>query len=97
MSRNLGALTSWNPVGLLRPVMGQLFTLPSKRFHSLRVCHQNPVFSPMPPNCSSHLILLDVKNPITFRVQNIFGAIITQFSLASCSFLLLMSKYLILF
>jgi hypothetical protein len=24
MSRNLGALSSWNPVGLLRPVMGQL-------------------------------------------------------------------------
>ena len=24
MSRNLGAVTSWNPVGLLRPVMGQL-------------------------------------------------------------------------
>jgi hypothetical protein len=24
MSRNLGALTSWNPVGLFRPVMGQL-------------------------------------------------------------------------
>jgi hypothetical protein len=26
MSRNLGALTSWNPVGLFRPVMGQLKT-----------------------------------------------------------------------
>jgi hypothetical protein len=26
MSRNLGALTSWNPVDLFRPVMGQLFT-----------------------------------------------------------------------
>jgi hypothetical protein len=25
MSRNLGVLTSWNPVGLFRPVMGQLF------------------------------------------------------------------------
>jgi hypothetical protein len=25
MSRNLGALTSWNPVGLFRPVMGQLY------------------------------------------------------------------------
>jgi hypothetical protein len=24
MSRNLGALTSWNPVGLFGPVMGQL-------------------------------------------------------------------------
>jgi hypothetical protein len=24
MSRNLGALTSWNPVGLFRPVMGLL-------------------------------------------------------------------------
>jgi hypothetical protein len=24
MSRNLGALTSWNPVGLFKPVMGQL-------------------------------------------------------------------------
>jgi hypothetical protein len=24
MSRNLGALTSWNPVGLFRPVMGKL-------------------------------------------------------------------------
>jgi hypothetical protein len=27
MSRNLGALTSWNPVGLLRPIMGQLFSV----------------------------------------------------------------------
>jgi hypothetical protein len=25
MSRNLEALTSWNPVGLFRPVMGQLY------------------------------------------------------------------------
>jgi hypothetical protein len=25
MSRNLGVLTSWNPVGLFRPVMGQLY------------------------------------------------------------------------
>jgi hypothetical protein len=25
MSRNLGALTTWNPVGLFRPVMGQLY------------------------------------------------------------------------
>jgi hypothetical protein len=25
MSRNLGALTSWNPAGLFRPVMGQLY------------------------------------------------------------------------
>jgi hypothetical protein len=25
MSKNLGALTSWNPVGLFRPVMGQLY------------------------------------------------------------------------
>jgi hypothetical protein len=25
MSRNLGTLTSWNPVGLFRPVMGQLY------------------------------------------------------------------------
>jgi hypothetical protein len=25
MSRNLGALTSWNPGGLFRPVMGQLY------------------------------------------------------------------------
>jgi hypothetical protein len=25
MSRNLGALTFWNPVGLFRPVMGQLY------------------------------------------------------------------------
>jgi hypothetical protein len=25
MSRNPGALTSWNPVGLFRPVIGQLF------------------------------------------------------------------------
>jgi hypothetical protein len=27
MSRNLGALTSWDPVGLFRPVMGQLYLL----------------------------------------------------------------------
>jgi hypothetical protein len=28
MSRNVGALTSWNPVGLFRPVMGQLSLFP---------------------------------------------------------------------
>jgi hypothetical protein len=28
MSRNLGALTYWNPVGLFRPVMGQLCLYP---------------------------------------------------------------------
>jgi hypothetical protein len=27
MSRNLGVLTSWNPVALFRPVMGQLYLL----------------------------------------------------------------------
>jgi hypothetical protein len=27
MSRNLGALISWNPVGLFRPVVGQLYLL----------------------------------------------------------------------
>jgi hypothetical protein len=27
MSRNLGALISWNPVGLFRPVMEQLYKL----------------------------------------------------------------------
>jgi hypothetical protein len=27
MSRNLGALTSWNHVGLFRPVMGQLYII----------------------------------------------------------------------
>jgi len=26
LSRNLGALTSWNPLGLSRPVMGLLFS-----------------------------------------------------------------------
>jgi hypothetical protein len=25
LSRNLGALNFWNPVGLFRPVMGQLY------------------------------------------------------------------------
>jgi hypothetical protein len=28
LSRNLGASTSWNPKGLLRPVMGRLLRLP---------------------------------------------------------------------
>jgi hypothetical protein len=27
MSRNLGTLISWNPVGLFRPVMGQLYLI----------------------------------------------------------------------
>jgi hypothetical protein len=30
MSRNLGALTSWNPVGLFRPVMGQIYKVAKK-------------------------------------------------------------------
>jgi hypothetical protein len=43
MSRNLGALTSWNPVGLIRPVMGLVYLFkhvtyfldyPCRRFHS---------------------------------------------------------------
>jgi hypothetical protein len=33
MSRNLGALTSWNPAGLFRPLMGRLYLLPLR--HSL--------------------------------------------------------------
>jgi hypothetical protein len=33
MSRNLGALTSWNPVGLFRPVMGQLYLFNFLRFN----------------------------------------------------------------
>jgi len=28
LSQNLGALTSWNPLGLSRPVMGLLYLLP---------------------------------------------------------------------
>jgi hypothetical protein len=32
MSRNLGALTSWNPVGLFRPVMGQIYLFIPKHF-----------------------------------------------------------------
>jgi len=27
LSRNLGALTSWNPLGLIRPVMGLIYLL----------------------------------------------------------------------
>jgi hypothetical protein len=36
MSRNLGTLTSWNPMGLFRPVMGQLL---QKKF--IGTCKQN--------------------------------------------------------
>jgi hypothetical protein len=32
MSRNLVALTSWNPVGLFRPVMGELLLMNVKRY-----------------------------------------------------------------
>ena len=35
LSRNLGALTFWNPLGLFRPVMGLLYFLPHKR-HDFR-------------------------------------------------------------
>jgi hypothetical protein len=40
MSRNLGALTSWNPVGLFRPVMGRLYLLPccNIRHNKLPIC-----------------------------------------------------------
>jgi hypothetical protein len=43
MSRNLGALTCWNPVGLFRPVMGQLFLnyFLSNRFTAAGQCHKN--------------------------------------------------------
>jgi hypothetical protein len=34
MSRNLGALTSWNPVGLFRPVMGQLYEGWQEKVHN---------------------------------------------------------------
>jgi hypothetical protein len=38
LSRNLGASTSWNPVGLSRPVMGLLF-LP---FFTV-ICERGPI------------------------------------------------------
>jgi len=31
LSRNPGALTSWNPLGLSRPVMGSLYLLPANK------------------------------------------------------------------
>jgi hypothetical protein len=34
MSRNLGAQTSWNPLGLFRPVMGQFYLLPYMVFRA---------------------------------------------------------------
>jgi hypothetical protein len=36
MSRNLGALNFWNPVGLFRPVMGQIYVLPLIKFNNQR-------------------------------------------------------------
>jgi len=36
LSRNLGTLTSWNPLGLSRPVMGLLYLLP---FHRISAMH----------------------------------------------------------
>jgi hypothetical protein len=38
LSRNLGASTSWNPVGLSRPVMGLLYSVCSNhRYHNNRL------------------------------------------------------------
>ena len=40
LSRNLGALTSWNPLGLSRPVMGLLylyFTLPGSKIFAFYI------------------------------------------------------------
>ena len=42
LSRNLGALTSQNPLGLHRPVMGELYLLPPRR--QFRIC----LFSAVP-------------------------------------------------
>jgi hypothetical protein len=39
MSRNLGALTSWNPVGMFRPIMGQLYLLPLACFSRRTLLH----------------------------------------------------------
>ena len=36
LSRNLGALTSWNPLDLSRPVMGLIFTTSYRTKHSAR-------------------------------------------------------------
>ena len=35
LSRNLGALTSWNLVGLFRPVMGQLYVYLYRTYQSV--------------------------------------------------------------
>jgi hypothetical protein len=44
MSRNLGTLTSWNPVGLFRPVMGQLFYLINGTIFEKKIIEKNMCF-----------------------------------------------------
>ena len=43
-SRNLGALTSWNPLGLSRPVMGLLYLLPLVKSSSVSSPFPQPFF-----------------------------------------------------
>jgi hypothetical protein len=40
LSRNLGALTSWNPQGLSRPVMGLLYLFVNKLLKCTMCVHQ---------------------------------------------------------
>jgi hypothetical protein len=54
MSRNLGALTSWNPVGLFRPVMGQLYLF-LQCLCTVLYCHVWPVWL-------DHIFLLYLTN-----------------------------------
>ena len=52
LSWNLGASTSWNPLGLSRPLMGLLYLLPGLRRPG-RLHHSSPPLpQPFPPDCN---------------------------------------------
>jgi hypothetical protein len=53
LSRNLGASTSWNPVGLSRPVMGLLYLF----FLPFYICRENRHYLTCWAQCMYDLIL----------------------------------------
>jgi hypothetical protein len=76
MSRNMEALTSWNPVGLFRPVMGQFFlnnqmVLNLNKMHNLKCVSSN--FLTFPLNTVYNNWTLSVTGNIKFLGMHMDG------------------------
>jgi hypothetical protein len=76
LSCNVGASTSWNPVGLSRPVMGLLTVVSSNVSHKTFTVYEFPRFTSGIPSVRHWVSLLDTRSANS----------LTAFKLALCDF-----------